>query len=123
MMRYNVETIIKSIESGDIAELDCEKLSIFQRILPKSGEVQKLKEAIILEGFSSFEEALRVVQFGKVEEFIIKLSLYDDLELKVSILYKLMSFLEHSNDILMGIENWIRAFDAIQNNNGFKMIV
>ena len=82
MKRYQIhsEDFIRAVVMGDSLSLDLEKLEIFEKSMPKAAEVQKLREAILSEGFSSFEEALKEIRFGQVEAFMIKLAQIEGLE-------------------------------------------
>jgi hypothetical protein len=60
VLRYhlNSEEFLKKVKDGAIDLLDIDTLEIFEKVLPKQAELQKLKEAVIVEGFSNVEEAL-----------------------------------------------------------------
>ena len=47
--------------------MDLDTIEIFEKVIPKQTEVQKLKEAIISEGYSTFEEAVTHLKFGEAE--------------------------------------------------------
>ena len=84
-MKYklNSDVFLSLVTDGNIIDLDRERIDIFIKILPKAGEIQKLKEAVLSEGCSSIDEALaNNVEFGKVEEFMIKTLKWPNLEVK-----------------------------------------
>lgn len=69
--QFNSSKFMQQVSEGDITGLSCDQLEIFEKILPRNTEVQKLKEILLAEGFDTFEEAQRVVKFGISEDFII----------------------------------------------------
>ena len=94
-MRYQLasEEFLLRVIDGDIYELDLEKMQIFERVLPKPNEVQRLREAIVSEGYSTFEEAMKVLKFGNVEEFMVKIASIPNIESKVTIIVKILRFI------------------------------
>ncbi len=58
-------------------------MEIFERTLPKAAETQKLKEAIIAEGCSNFEDSLKTLKFGDAELFAVKMLLIPQIDKKV----------------------------------------
>ena len=90
--RYQLDSdeFIQRVKEGDVSYEDCEKLEFFEKILPRLLEVQRLKEAIINEGVSTFEEAVKVLKFGTVENFMIKTLINEKLDLKVQLLIKIL---------------------------------
>jgi hypothetical protein len=68
------EQFLTKVKKGVMEDLDLDTIEIFEKVLPKPGEMQKLKEAVFAEGFSNLEEALSVIKFGDAEQFAIKVS-------------------------------------------------
>lgn len=124
-MRYqlNSDTFLQKVSAGDISDLNCETLEIFEKILPKQTEIQKLREVILSEGFDSIEEAQRVAKFGNVEEFMLKCIGVTNLEKKVAILLRILKFVDQFNDHMMTIENWINVFNSVITNATLKEVV
>jgi len=47
----------------------------------------------VSEGFSTFEEAMKVLKFGNVEEFMVKIASIPNIESKVTIIVKILRFI------------------------------
>ena len=47
---FNQESFLQKIREGRVEDLETEAIEIFEKVLPKPQEVQKLKEAILSEG-------------------------------------------------------------------------
>ena len=103
VMKYHFDSddFLRLIKDGGIQYLDSERLETFLRVLPKQGEIMKLKEAIINEGCDTFEEASLLLKFGNVENFMVKFLLIENLELKVSLCLKMIQFMDLSTDLVM----------------------
>lgn len=93
-MKYKMDSdhFLLKIKEGKIDQLSLEELEIFQKILPKANEIQKLKENAIAQGFNNVEEAKNKQKLGRVEEFIYQIMLVDQIEKKVDILTKIMIY-------------------------------
>eukprot|EP00347_Sterkiella_histriomuscorum_P005032 403358161 len=115
--KFNETEFLRLIVYGKIEELETEKLEMFIKILPKTAEIQKLKEVVLQEGFNDIQEALENdVKFGSVELFMIKTLEIPNLEVKSLILLDIAKFQDFTNDYLMLIENWICTFNSIKQN-------
>ena len=89
------------VTSGDVENLDSERLQAFLRVLPRQAEVQRLKEAIVSHGVHNFEEASSTLKFGQVERYMLKFMLIENLEVKANLCLKITSCIEKSNELCM----------------------
>ena len=69
VIRYQLssDAFLEKVTKGELEEVDLDTIEIFEKVIPKQAEVQKLKEAIISEGYSTFEEAVAHLKFGEAE--------------------------------------------------------
>jgi hypothetical protein len=103
VIRYHLssDAFLDKVTRGEMEEVELDTIEIFEKVMPKLAEVQKLKEAIISEGYSTFEEAVTHLKFGEAEEFAVKIAMIPNIEKKVSILLRILKFFQKSGDFFM----------------------
>ena len=90
-----------------------------------SHEALKMREAVICEQFASIQEALNSEEtsFGRVERFIAKMMIEEDITTKVEIIKRMLKFFADFNEYNKMIENFINVFAVITENETLQEIV
>ena len=104
--QFDTEGFLTKIRQCDIRNLDLEQIIAFEKVLPLTHESLKMREAIICHQFANIQEALDSEQttFGRVERFIAKMMVEEDISLKVEIIKRMLKFFTDFNDYNLMIE-------------------
>jgi hypothetical protein len=95
VLRYQLSSdeFLQQVANGENVH-ELEKLEIFERVLPRPQELQRLREAVIQNGWTSMEEA----QYGQVEQFVYKVMKMKGIDRKVKVMIRMSRFINRSNE-------------------------
>ena len=84
-----------------------------------------MREAVICQQFANVQEALdsQEATFGRVERFVAKMMVEEDISIKVEIIKRMLKFFTDFDDYNLMIEHFIDAFAFIKENENLQEIV